>query len=1018
MNVLFDPKHHIALEASAGTGKTYTLTLRLLNILLKQIPLTSPPDPASLQEVVALTFTNKAAQEMKERLLGWIKTAMQAERHKDEGKYAPLFALEPDINVLKERAKRLYHLLLEHFSLLEISTLDSFMASIIRLFPFELGIRLDVEIADEASERDMFNEALDRLLVEVSSDPELKAAILEAYRQQLPSSHPRYWLKEVFTVFLQHQEALEEFENPPQTDLKALEQEAWKALKAFIRTLEPQVKHKGAKDILKKMAMARSLKEVIQINLLSRPCLEVHNYFKNLPSVCEEAFSRLKQALEAYFLASNHWQVELLFRLYRRFYRYYSEIKKRENCITFADLSALTYRLLVKQGLFEERRDFFYYRLDRKVKHLLLDEFQDTSIMQWQVLEPLVNELIAGIGTRDTAGSFFYVGDKKQAIYRFRGGEPELFDYVKKRFNGFIRAETLPKNYRSAGGLVEFVNKIGDFLNREFSFPFSPQVPDEEKKDVPYYIRFELIPPEETELGKAILEKIKTLLKAGLSYREMAILVRRKQMADRFLPVLKEAGIPVQTETEVLLLAAPAVRAVVSLLRYLDDKSRKLDLVHFLKSLGKGDKELEGLALKGRFEEKALKEIRDMVDFVPLPTLLERIYRTFNLFEVYKDRPNLWQLLEVAYQFEQKHPRSLRAFLDYLETNQNHLLQAKEALSEAIQVMTVHKAKGLEFEAVILPEITYDCQNDMKNRLIFQYDETNFSLKGIYMNPKKNEVALSSTLKNIKEYALKRQLQDELNLFYVALTRTKTALYLLGRPQRRKNGLFLPSYCWANFIAAALGKDIKVCLKSLPTCIFEDGRLPVYKKEANENKAKSTFVWERSKIPLQREAQPVKGEIKLKDLRLPMKEQKFGEAFHYVMSYLRTERDSLAKAISKAKAVFGLYIKETEWEDIKQRAEMVLNHPALKPFFKPGMKVLNEVPFLSSQDSLKAYRADRIVFTKDKVVVIDYKTGEEKEIHVQQVNAYKNLLQRLYPQRPIEGYLVYVLKDQIEIQIV
>jgi|GEM_PF-1704710 ribonucleoside-diphosphate reductase beta chain/exodeoxyribonuclease V beta subunit len=1030
MNALFDPKYHIALEASAGTGKTYTLTLRLLNILLRQIPLSSPQDdPTALQEVVALTFTNKAAQEMKERLLGWIKIAIQAERYKNEEKYAPLFALasdtdkNADLTALKERAKRLYQLLLDHFSLLEISTLDSFMASIIRLFPFELGIRLDVEIADEARERDIFNEALDRLLVEISSDTELKETILEAYRQKLPSSsNIRTWLKNIFTDFLQHQEALEEFAKQTPKDntlsnLKRLEQEVWQALETFIATLKPQVKHKRAKETLKKMEEVRFLKDLLKINLLSKPSLKKHNYFKNLPKDCEDAFFRLKQTLEAYLLASNHWQVGLLFKLFRRFYRHYSEIKKRENCITFADLSALTYQLLVKQGLFEEKRDFFYYRLDRKVKHLLLDEFQDTNIIQWQVLEPLVNELIAGIGTRDVAGSFFYVGDKKQAIYRFRGGEPELFDYVKKRFPGFIRAETLPKNYRSAGGLVEFVNKIGEFLNKKFSFPFSPQVPETEKKDAPYHILFEMISPEEeTELGKTIVKKIKTLRRIGLSYQEIAILVRRRQMAERFLPSLKEAGIPVQTETEVLLLAAPAIKAVVSLLRYLDDTHRKLDLIHFLKSLGKADKELEGVALEERFEEETLKEIRNMVDLVPLPTLLERIYHTFSLFELYKDRANLWQLLEIAYQFERRHPRSLRAFLDYLEANQNHLLQAKGALSEAVQVMTVHKAKGLEFEAVILPEITYDCLDDRKNRLIFLYDETDFSLKGVYMNPRKNEAELNPTLNHIKKYALNRQLQDELNLFYVALTRAKTALYLLGQPQRRGKSFSLPSHCWASFVASALGKDIKAYLNSLPTCIFENGALPVYKTQIRNSNLRPVFVWKEPKRLLTSER--IKEEIKPTDLRPPRGEQKFGEAFHYVMSYLRTERDSLARAITKAKAVFGLYLKEEEWEDIRQRAKMVLNHPSLKPLFKPGIKVLNEAPLLSHQGSLKAYRADRIVFTDKKIVVIDYKTGvsEGRETHVQQVNEYKTLLQKLYPQRQIEGYLVYVLKDRVEIQ--
>ena len=1000
---LYDPKYHIALEASAGTGKTYNLTLRLLNILLKQILPDMPLLPERMQEVVALTFTNKAADEMKERLFEWLKVAMEAEKHLNDEKYALLFALEPDLKLLKEKAKKLYFLLLEHFSLLEISTIDSFMHSIIKLFPFELGLRLDVEIIEEAKERLIFDEALDRVLIEILNKPDLKEGLLELYRQEVISYGLRRWLARTFRSFMAYQSQLEDFkgfeENINAFNLKELEVKAKEAVKEFINTIKPYVKHKTGKKTMEEMENFRSLKEIISNSLFTKTLLNEHNHFKNLPSFCEDAFIRAKSCLKEYVLKTNYYQAKLLFELYKKFYKHYTEIKNKENVITFFDLSLLCYKLLVKENFFEDKRDFFYYRLDRKIKHLLLDEFQDTSVIQWQVFEPIANELVAGIGTKQLPGSFFYVGDKKQAIYRFRGGEAKLFDYVKERFKGYIKEETLPINYRSAGGLVKFVNKIGEYLQKEYDFPFSFQ--KAKRNDAPYYIYFSLIPPDDEELilGKEILKKIKMLHKAGFSYKDIAILVRRREQAEKILPVLKEADIPIQEETEVLLLKAKSVKAVVSLLHYLNNPKDKLNLMHFLKSIKKD------------LKDKKIEKIKKEVDLIPLPTLLEKIYNEFNLFSIYNDKLNLLQLMEVAYQFEKNYPRSLKAFLDYLEENKESLLQAKESLDEAVQIMTVHKAKGLEFEAVILSETTYDCKK-IEEVLIFLQDE-NFSLKNIYIRPKSSEAEICDELKKALEYAKKRQLQDELNLLYVALTRAKTALYILAQPQKRNNVLSIPFHCWANFIGYALGIDVKNILKEnhLPFCLYEEGELPFYEKKKTPSVSKFSFSYEFLKKSLNTEKE------KFPEIISPKKEQKFGEAFHYVMSCLKTKRDDLKKAILKAKANFGLYLTQKEWEDIKERAKRVLNHPFLKPFFESNIKILNEAPFLWQKETLKAYRADRVVFLEEKIVIIDYKTSFlEEAAYKEQINEYKALLKKIYPEKEIEGYLVYVLKEKVEVK--
>lgn len=1026
---IYDPRYHLALEASAGTGKTYTLTLRLLNLLLKQMPDKEVP-PASLanmlQEVVALTFTNKAAQEMKERLLNWLKNSLHPEIKLKAPEMENLFLLEPDIDVLKRKARLLYQLLLENFSVLDISTLDSFLASIVRLFPFETGVRLDVEIVDETRAEALFTEALDRLLVDITTDPELKDALLQTYRSGMARGGVRHWLTQILSILVKHQSELSRYECEQMVDIKAEEEKVWQAVNDFINLVRPHVTHKQGQKTLAKLAEARHLKEVFMCPFLLKSTLKEHAHFKNLPPRCEVAFQNLKEAISNYLFLLNRWQIKLIFTLYKKFTKYYEEIKKRENCITFADLSTLTYRLLVEEGFYDQYKSFFYYRLDRRVKHLLLDEFQDTSLIQWRILEPLVNELIAGLGTEDTAGSFFYVGDKKQAIYRFRGGEPALFDHVKTRFSGFIKEETLPINYRSAGGLVNFVNKVGIYLNTHFSFPFSPQEASGEHQSEPYYIELQLLPVEDEEtspLGDFVSESINNLHKAGYAYQDIAILVRQGKTAEKFLPTLKKAGIPYQTETEVQLLNAPSIQALLALLRYLDDPSRKLDGIHFLKSLGMPPYEIERVSLTDKPLWESLDEpykskfhrIWQKVDLIPLSRLLQMIYQEWALLNIYEDKENLLQFMQVAYEFEMKFPPSLRSFLNYLQENGSAFTQARTSLTDAVQVMTVHKAKGLEFKAVILPEMGYDCQQS-RDKLILKYDQATLKLEGVYFKPTKDEAALNPKLNSIAEYAKKRILTDELNLLYVALSRAKSVLLMGVQPSKRGRAVYLPDACWARFVFSAIkGKDIKPHLKKLsqkPILLYQEGEIPrqvQFKRHLST--PKPIFKFMKLDRPLSSDEEE---EIELNRVQ---PEQVFGEAFHYAMSWIKTKKDNIKMAVNRARERYGFYLSEPQFVDIEKRVKMVLNCPGLKPYFTPAARILNECPLLLHKDKIRTYRADRVVLDKDKVVVLDYKTQfspEKVSQYTKQMQGYQSLLSKIFPRHKIEGYLIYVLKDKVE----
>ena len=965
----YDFKRHIALEASAGTGKTYTLTLRLINLLLSGV---------SLDKIVALTFTNKAAQEMKQRLIKLLRDYIFKGDEKT--------GIEEVIKALSDRGEKesrnlvfsVYQLLLDNMSSLEIGTLDSFFSSIIRIFPFELGLRPDVEIADEGREKAIFDEAMTKFSTEIERDERLRGLILKFYQLGIIKTtlNIKHWLLPYLEKFWQfHQDVINS------SQYKTASEEIFHFPK--VDKLLPYLKdgYKKPDDIFK-------IKE-------------------------KEALPLLEEYLEE----RNRWAVAVLLHFYRGFLRHFEGIKKRENLITFLDLSWLTYRLLADKGVFERDRDFFYYRLDKRIKHLLLDEFQDTSIIQWQVLQPLVNELISGIGTRDEAGSFFYVGDKKQAIYRFRGGEARLFDFAKNKFPGRIEEEYLIKNHRSNKTIIEFINNV--FSNIKIPYPFIRQ---EAERDEPGYVELAAVSRE--GLGDFLIDRIKKIRSAGYRYQDIAILIRSQKAVSDFLPALKASSIPYRTEAKVKLLASDSVKACYNLLLFFDNPNEPIYLFNFLSSkvcregISGVDSSRPILPqLRPDLREK-IDRIWNRVDLVPICKIIKEIYESFNFFETYTDAENLIQFLDLAHQFEKENRRSLHAFLNYLDTQKEYLEQAPETLSDAVQVMTVHKAKGLEFEVVILPETTFSIKLDAKQRLIFKYDK-DLQLEQIFLRPNKREILFSKRLKEAYEYEERRHIEDELNLLYVALTRAKKALLIIGRVGLKKDKVRLCPHSWFRLIIDALNirPDLEKLKQRSSLTIKTYGVLPKFEPSSIPPSRPLNLYYpamlKRSLFTLERRT----------NLEESGHSQVFGEAFHYAMAQIKAidfgkKEEAIDFAISKARSKYATMLADRAFNDIKRRIENILNSNELRPYFSPGITVFNECPiFLKRENAF--FRIDRLVLSDKKVVIIDYKTGFSPEYHhkyASQILAYKDTLKKIFPNKACLGLIIYALEDKVIIE--
>ena len=417
-------KPFLALEASAGSGKTFALSVRFIAILLSG---------ADAREITALTFTKKAANEMKERI---VQTFLRLEE-----KGAELAELEQILGASRDRILAMRDARATHFleSDLKIGTFDSFFVGILRSFCLNLGLSADFEVSENLNELQR-----GEFVASVSKDMRLLKALanLIATAERSQSS-----FFESLEMFYENFGELKSSENAAFPNESGVE-EALKNMREYVMA------RGGGKDA-QSAVKEGSPGEILARSFMSRASLDYRTFSKIYTPGLDEMFFTLKARLKRYFDELEEYKIAEL----ARFLKIYKECKislnKRLNSLAFSDVTRLVYELL-RGG--ETDAQMLYFRLDGRINHLLIDEFQDTNVAQYEIMRPLIEEIVAGYG-QNGLGSFFYVGDVKQSIYRFRGGKKELFGKLMRDFPQ-IKTQNLEVNYRSKKALVRFTNAV------------------------------------------------------------------------------------------------------------------------------------------------------------------------------------------------------------------------------------------------------------------------------------------------------------------------------------------------------------------------------------------------------------------------------------------------------------------------------------------------------------------------------------------------------------------------------
>ena len=698
---------NFAYEASAGSGKTFALVIRYISLLYMG---------AKPESILALTFTNKAANEMSARISTVLKELHLENRSAELAEIAKTIEVEEE-HILVMREKILHQFLIAD---IKISTIDKFFAQILRKFSLHLGLMPDFSV-DEKSDEEKF---LKRFLSLVKREEKYKALIRF-------SAHESKKLQSIFSFLERLYEKDGELANISiaKGDIFAMES---KLLGLGRDLYEVLTATEGLSARGKKSLRFDTVEELGKKTWICKESMEYWDFKKYFTPRADALLQEIKALLKVYHDSKEGYFKEEYFSLYAL----YKQAKKQENIQTnllkFNDISYFVHQLL--RG--EIDSEFLYFRLDAKIEHLLLDEFQDTNVLQYNILEPIVDEISAGMGTK-AFKSFFYVGDIKQSIYRFRGGAKELFHHTGRRYG--VQIEALKTNYRSRYQVVNFVNET--FRDKITNYLDQLSIDKSEGGFISIV--------ESEQILESVVENVFMLLKEGVKQDDIAILTYANGDAFKIEEALikEDETLDITTETSIKLINNPQVSAVIELIKYLYF-NEKLYKVNFLTAIGKDfDAHLD-------FEMSIHK---------PLPIMIREIIKHYTL----NDRDeNLLKLITLSTSY-----KDIESFLFECESIN---VDSPSKKSSGIRILTIHKSKGLEFEHVLVVD-RFKKKSGDKSSMVFEYDD--IVLKELYVKFP-NRACVDAAYAGALEKEKKLVGEDELNVQYVAFTRAKESLII------------------------------------------------------------------------------------------------------------------------------------------------------------------------------------------------------------------------------------------------
>jgi ATP-dependent exoDNAse (exonuclease V) beta subunit len=781
------------IKASAGTGKTYRLASRAIHLLFSD---------QSLETVLATTFTRKAAGEILQRILGWLAKACVSELDFEhlERILAPLVITRDAVRYQLAR-------LCSQLHRFRVSTLDSFYSQLARSFSLELELPPGWKLIDPVQEEQLRRDAITRMFEQVTHT-ELRSLISQLSKGEAVRSIRNEIDNVVKNGYEIYQQAKDKsiwtaIDIPAGPGDEAVN-EAFKV--ASTSDLETESRNNRRDETLKKFTdqdWEEFLKDTLVVNCHS----EKPSYNrKEIKGPFPAAVRILAKHAVTAFLASRITQNKAAYGLLEEFDKQLRNLKQQRRIVTFSDI-ARRLALWISKATGQEKSESeskptlqsISHRLDCSIDHLLLDEFQDTSPQQWEVLKPFANAITQMLSDSPRSASFFVVGDTKQAIYAWRGGVSEIFESVGQEIAN-IQLENLSFSRRSSPIIIEFVN---DFFHRLALHPkFLGEDDDPHatgthpvidawvrkyfeahttaKENLAGYVEIRNAPVSKdsgsSDLKRDLMETIAQ--KVAEVYRDapkatIGILTRTNDEVGELITLLRDRGIEASQEGGNPLVDTAAALVVQSAIQLANHPGDTLAHFHVVESPLGAYWSGEQRATSQGISRAIRREIDLMGLGVTVSNLVEYLAPSCNA----RDQERLKQLVEESYRFVSARGDDLQAFIEYLDSHRVSLPSESR-----VRVMTIHQAKGLEFDAVFLPSLHQNIASHPSPYLVMRATPTSPPSGIVRYMARELQRYLDIPWQCAFKEASYQQLGEALCLFYVALTRARQALYLFTVP--------------------------------------------------------------------------------------------------------------------------------------------------------------------------------------------------------------------------------------------
>lgn len=1038
-------QHAIAIyNASAGSGKTFALVSNYLSILLKS------NSSFKFRHILAITFTNKAVSEMKSRIVINLKDFAYGKNQQESAMFTAVKERTGlEAQSIRERAALVLQNIVQDYASFDVVTIDNFTHRIIRSFARDLKIPQNFEV--ELDTNQVLELAVDNLIAKAGSDNQLTPILINYTIEKIDddkswdisrdfndiarlllSENDRYYIKLLKDRSLDDFSALHKHilqQNKKYS--KAIKKDAADLLAYLnVQGLEPNHFYKKlvpnalqkfesgdftynpdskwVKFMGEEAFYTKTQKAAIKA-IIDAIAGEITGRFKEITSTINKLQLNeelLRKITPLSLLKAIDLEVQ--------------KIKNEQNLLLISDFNEV-----INKNIANQPTPFIYERLGERYQHYFIDEFQDTSILQWQNLIPLIDNAVSAQSQEEPDNSLMLVGDPKQAIYRWRGGYAEQFIALSAGKNPFQNQDfnpvNLEYNYRSHEEIINFNNSFFTHTADYLEHPAYAAIYEKGNSQKINHrtggcVTLSFIEAETREEAEILyldktLDLVNQSLERGFSKSEICLIVRKNDEGILLAKHLQENNIPVISSQSLLLSQSKEVRFIIDVLSFAQQPEAQELSIALLEYLAENYLDLDHphifyvqmLPLQGQKLFNALPGGHffrlNHCQRLPLYEAVEYIIQCFKLNE--EAGAYLQSFLDAVHDFTQKNNSGIQGFLQWWEKNAGSLSISTPAHIDAIQIMTIHKAKGLEFPVVIYPfaETPLYPSNDVMNWYPTS-PEHYLGFEALLIAQKKSLLHLSEDTSAI--YYAKRQQQqlDNLNMLYVVLTRAVEQLHLVSRFGKKSKPTGDPKNfaellindldkrnLWENTKTSYMfGSPLRQSRPPVETRTGESLQLPSSPKEVNN-------------LLIVTRAERLWDEHRLQSIHT-------GRLLHEILAKVNLDTD-IEPVLHEAKQLG--HLTEALLEDTRKQLKQLVEDLYREGFFQPTNTIFTERELVHEGQFLRPDRVE--IDGEGQALLLDYKTGAPDNSHEDQIQNYARALQNA-GYKVVKKILVYINENQ------